>query len=42
MNKSQNQEISSTFSKPQILVLAILGLLKDWNERRPYPFIYFN
>ena len=44
MNKSQNQEIYSTFAQPYnpSVTRALFGLFTDPNDRFPYPFMYFN
>ena len=43
MNKSQKQEILPTFSHPQILLLALLGLFTDGKTDLPaYPYNNFN
>ena len=42
MTKSQNQEILSTFYSHKILLLALLGLFTDRNDKFANPFMAFN
>ena len=42
MNKSENQEFSRPFHCYKILLLALLGLFTDRNDRIPCAFICFN